>query len=112
MIICGEYNVILSLAVENQLIGNKAATDLELLHIGMLNTLDVNTDNIISSFKDRCTGLGKLKDFQLKLHIGNSVQPVAQPVRKIPFKLRKRVQEQIKQLGEINVIEKVEGPTP
>jgi hypothetical protein len=81
---CGEYNAILSLAVENQLIGNKAATDLELLHIRMLNTLDVNTDNIISSFKDRFTGLGKLKNFQIKLHIDHSVQPIAQPVRKIP----------------------------
>ena len=58
MISYGKYNFILSLALENKLIGNKTATDLELLHIGMLNTLDVNTDNIIRSFKDRCTGLG------------------------------------------------------
>jgi hypothetical protein len=59
---------------------------------GMLNTLDVNTDSIISSFKDRFTGLGKLQ-------IDESVQSVAQPVRKIPFKMRKQVEEQIKQLG-------------
>jgi hypothetical protein len=58
MISYGKYNFILSLALENKLIGNKTATDLELFHIGMLNTLDVNTDNIIRSFKDRCTGLG------------------------------------------------------
>jgi hypothetical protein len=43
----------------------------------MLNTLDVNTDSIISSFKDRFTELGKLKDFQLT------------------FKMRKQVEEQI-----------------
>ena len=61
------------------LIGHKTATDLGLLHIGMLNTLDVNTDSIISSFKDRFTELGKLKDFQLRLHIDESVQSVAQP---------------------------------
>jgi hypothetical protein len=72
------------------LIGHKTATDLGLLHIGMLNTLDVNTDSTISSFKDRFTGLGKLKDFQLKLQIDESVQSVAQPVRKIPFKMRKK----------------------
>jgi hypothetical protein len=58
---------------EKPLLGKKTATDLGLLHIGMLNTLDVNTDSIISSFKDRFTGLGKLKDFQLKLHIDESV---------------------------------------
>jgi hypothetical protein len=93
MISYGKYNFILSLALENKLIGNKTATDLELLHIGMLNTLDVNTDNIISSFKDRCTGLGKIKDFQLKLRIDDSFQPVAQPVHKISSKLRKQVEE-------------------
>ena len=73
----------------------------------MLNTLDVNTDSIISSFKDRFTGLGKLNDFQLKLHIDKSVQPVAQPVGKITFKMRKQVEEQIKQLEEMDVIEHV-----
>ena len=85
------------------LIGHKTATDLGLLYIGMLNTLDVNTDSIISSFKDIFTGLGKLKDFQLELHIDESVQPVAQPVRKTPFKIRKQVEEQIKQLEEMDV---------
>jgi hypothetical protein len=93
MINYGKYNFILLLALENKLIGNTTTTDLELLHIGMLNTLDVNTDNIISSFKDRCTGLGKLKDFQLKLRIEDSFQPVAQPVRKIPSELRKQVED-------------------
>ena len=93
MISYGKYNFILLLALENKLIGNTTTTDLELLHIGMLNTLDVNTDNIISSFNDRCTGLGKLKDFQLNLRIEDSFQPVAQPVRKIPSKLRKQVED-------------------
>jgi hypothetical protein len=58
---------------------------------------------------DRFTELGKLKNFKLKLHIDESVQPVAQPVRKIPFKMRKQVEEQIKQLEEMDVIENVEG---
>ena len=35
----------------------------------------------------------KLKDFQLKLHIKDDVTPVAQPVRRLPFGLRAKVDE-------------------
>ena len=30
-------------------------------------------------------GIGKLKNYEVKLHIDTSVQPVAQPARRIPF---------------------------
>ena len=51
-------------------------------------------------------GLGKLRDYQLKLHINESVPPVAQPERRIPFSRRKKVQEKLEQLEELDVIEK------
>ena len=35
------------------------------------------------------TGVGLLKAYELKLHINESVKPVAQPVRRILFGLRK-----------------------
>ena len=98
------------------LIGHKTAIELGLLHIGTIHSVNTvanqNTDTIISSFKDRFEGLGKLKDFQLKLHIDKTVKPVAQPVRKIPFKMRKQVEAKIEELEKSDVIEKVEGPTP
>ncbi len=58
------------------LIGRKSATELGLLHIGRINSVspDISsvtyqsTDTILRSFEDRFTGIGKLKDFQLKLH--------------------------------------------
>ena len=56
-------------------------------------------------------GLGKLKGYQLKLHIDESVQPVAQPVRRIPFSRRAKVNEKLNELLKLDVIEKVEGPT-
>ena len=40
------------------------------------------------------------------------LKPVAQPARKIPFKMRERVENKLKQLEDLDVIEKVEGPTP
>jgi len=36
---------------------------------------------------------------------------VAQPVRRIPFSRREKVTEKLKQLEEIDVSEKVNGPT-
>ena len=56
-------------------------------------------------------GLGKLKNYQLKLHIDENIQPVAQPVRRIPFSRRAKVNEKLDELLKRDVIEKVEGPT-
>ncbi|CAB3989805.1 Hypothetical predicted protein [Paramuricea clavata] len=36
-------------------------------------------------------GSGKLKGFQLKLHINPNVKPLAQPIRRIPFSRRQKV---------------------
>ncbi|KAL5011216.1 hypothetical protein ScPMuIL_011700 [Solemya velum] len=57
-------------------------------------------------------GLGYLRDIKVKLHIDTEVQPVAQRYRRIPFHVRKQVEEQIRRDKELGVIEKAEGPTP
>ena len=46
------------------------------------------------------------------LHIDNSVTPVAQQARRIPFHLRRQVSEEITKLEEQGIIEKVKGATP
>ncbi|KAK3739292.1 hypothetical protein QZH41_007139 [Actinostola sp. cb2023] len=56
--------------------------------------------------------IGQLKDYEVKLHIDPDVKPVAQPHRRVPFHLRAKVEEEINQLLDADVIEKVEGPTP
>lgn len=56
-------------------------------------------------------GLGKLRGYQLKLHIDESIHPVAQPLRRIPFSRRRKVVEKLEQLEKLDVIEKVDGPT-
>ena len=58
------------------------------------------------------SGLGKLRDFKLKLHIDESIQPVAQQARRIPFSLRDKVEREIENLLEADVIEPAQGPTP
>ncbi|KAL9966531.1 hypothetical protein ACROYT_G024619 [Oculina patagonica] len=49
---------------------------------------------------------------ELKLHIDESVKPVAQHVRRIPFGLREKVDKKLDELLELDIIEEVpEGPS-
>ena len=57
-------------------------------------------------------GLGKLKDREIKFHVDESIVPVAQSPRRIPFHLRDQVAKELDRLEKMDVIEKVEGPTP
>ena len=57
------------------------------------------------------TGLGRLRDYQLRLHINNAITPVSQPLRRIPFSRRAKVEQKLHELEALNVIEKVETPT-
>ena len=57
-------------------------------------------------------GLGKLKDREIKFHIDESVVPVAQSPRRIPFHLRDKVEKELERLEKMDVIEPVNGATP
>ena len=58
-------------------------------------------------------GIGKLKDTMVKIHIDETVQPVAQKCRRTPFHLRDKVEKEIQKLLDEDIIEKVGGePTP
>ena len=55
---------------------------------------------------------GKLRDHQVHLHIDDTVSLAAQPHRRIPFHIRKKVEVELKELGRQDIIEHVDGPTP
>ena len=57
-------------------------------------------------------GLGKVKDVQVELHVVENAKPIAQKVRRLPYKLRNLIEEEIQRLLTADVIEKVTGPTP
>ena len=67
---------------------------------------------IYEEYPDLFTGGGKLKNCQVKLHIDKSVQPIAQPHRRVPFHLRKKLEAELQALEDADIIEKVDGPTP
>ena len=67
---------------------------------------------LLNEYKEIFSGVGKMKGHQVKLHIDNKVKPVAQPHRRIPFHIRKQVESKLKEMEEMAIIEKVDGPTP
>ena len=48
--------------------------------------------------------IGKFKNIKLKFHIDNSVPSVAQPVLRIPFALREKIQTEIDKLEKLDII--------
>ena len=57
-------------------------------------------------------GVGKLHDYQVKLHADNDIPPVALRPRQVPFHLRARLDKEIQAMEETGVIEDHEGPAP
>ena len=53
--------------------------------------------------------LCNLKIFELKLHIDESIPPVAQRPHRVPFHLRKKVAAELKDLEQYRIIEKVDS---
>lgn len=78
----------------------------------MEKTEQNDTPKIVDEYSDLFNGLGKLKGYQVRLHIDESVPPVAQSSRRVPFHVRKDLEEQIRKDEESGVIEKPTGPTP
>ena len=80
--------------------------------IVVANTVNNPAEELIKANSDLFTGLGKLKDCTVKLHIDDTVKPVAQTQRRIPFHIRKALEAQLNADEELGVIEKPIGPTP
>ena len=93
------------------LIGNRIATELGVLNIlSDVNALEESED-ILADYVKRFEGFGKLKIFQLKLPINSDIQPICQPLRRIPFNLRDRLTKKLEELESLDVIKKVKGPS-
>ncbi|XP_014664198.1 PREDICTED: uncharacterized protein K02A2.6-like [Priapulus caudatus] len=66
-----------------------------------------------SVYPDRFTGIGKLNNYRYHIQADSSVSPVAIPHRRIPFHMRRKVEQKLDRLLELDIFEKVENtPTP
>jgi len=93
------------------IMGRKTATELQVLRLGsQINA--VSTQNIVDKYKACFEGVGKMTDYQVKIHVNTEVNPVAQHTRRVPFSLREKVERKLPELEQMDIIEKVQGPTP
>ncbi|XP_068758051.1 uncharacterized protein [Montipora capricornis] len=98
------------------LLGRETAEILNLLYVGPFQANNVDSRGVESCIREKYkalfTGVGFLKGYELKLHIDETVKPVTQPVRRIPFGLREKVDKKLDQLLELDIIEEVpDGPS-
>ena len=97
-------------------LGRDTAVSVRGLRLGAhVNSLEVFTDgekgkaSIFEKFPGCSEGIGKLKDFQLKVPIDLEVQPVAQPITRVPYHLRDKLSTKLDELVELDIFEKVSG---
>ena len=98
------------------LLGKNTAVELGLIQFNippsLVNNVETsNLEELLDKYKGTFEGLGKLKDYQLKLHIDRDVHPIAQPMRRIPFLMRQKVENKVEELINSDIIERVKGPT-
>ena len=105
------------IVIENEghaLFGRETAISLGVLKLGAhVNSLDgaKREASIFEKFPGCCEGIGKLKDFQLKVPIDPEIPPVAQPIRRVPYHLRDKLSTKLDELVELDIIDKVSGPS-
>ena len=91
------------------LLGRDSAIALDVLRVGP-QICNLSTD-IENSYPELFSGVGKLKDFQLTIPIDESVDPVIQPIRRVPYHLRERLEKKLESLEQTDIIEKVDTPS-
>ena len=100
------------------LLGSSPAKCLQVLTVGpeLVSTATVNSvkrdfESIAKRFPKVFSKVGKLSGYQLKLHIDHKITPIAQKPRQVPYPLKEKVQQKIKELLHLDIIEKVSDPT-
>ncbi|KAM7307639.1 uncharacterized protein ISCGN_011275 [Ixodes scapularis] len=68
--------------------------------------------SIVESFPNLFKGVGKLREQQIHLFADETVPPIAQPHRRIPFSVRALVETELDRLLSEDIIEPAVGPTP
>ena len=92
------------------LLSYMASVDLQVIpEIHSLETSKV--DYLCQKYSKVFAGIGQMKDTQIKLFFDPNIQPVTQQNRRIPFHLRKQVEAELKRLEDLDIIERVDGPT-
>ena len=102
------------------LLGPITSRDFGLLGNGLGASSELAERNVVSKdlasalqtkYPKVFSGIGKLKEYRLKLHVDPEVTPVAQKPRCVPFALREKVTAKVEDLIAKDIVERVDGPT-
>ena len=100
------------------LLCSTTASELGLLQITTpVNTVSaapdssIDYDQLMDEFTDIFQGIGQLKDASVHIHVDETVTPVVQPHRRIPFNIRKQVEKELQNQEEAGIVEDTEVPT-
>ena len=62
---------------------------------------------VVNDYQDVFKGIGKLRGVKVKITVDNTVPPVAQSARRVPFHIRKSLTKKLRELEEQQIIERV-----
>jgi transposase InsO family protein len=99
------------------LLSYKTAQHLKVLNLNINHINHINKsvcpilEKLEKKYPKLFSGIGKLKEVEVNLHIDNAVKPVTQRARRIPFHIRKKVEKELSNLEQQDIIERAEGPT-
>ena len=82
------------------LLSYRTACDLSLIDVKTkhLHECPSMCCDLVQQYPHLFDGIGKLKNAKVKLHIDETVRPVAQSARRIPFHSRKQVEDELTSL--------------
>ena len=80
--------------------------------IAMITTGKDDLQEILKQYPQNFTGLGKMRDHQVKMHVDKSIKPIASPPRATPYHLQERVNTAIADMIANDVIEEHPNTEP
>lgn len=82
------------------------------LELANVNSVNDRKTELMSKFSLCFTGIGKLKDYHLKFPIDPEVTLVVQPLTRIAYHLREKLEKKLDELVQQDILEKVDAPSP
>ena len=69
-------------------------------------------EELMETYPKVFTGVGKLRDYKVTLHVDESVPPVACPPYPVPYHLQAQLDKEIERMEKAGIIEDHKGPAP